>query len=139
MAAGRGQVAGTPSRHPSPHAPSLTTAQVTPKNFGLVCNRFGLVCKEEQANEIFEKHNLPKEGCNMYKLTTNFLDSTNAVTYQHLVRKTVGSTLINRKEPDEPRRPHDPFKLARMPDTAWKQHHKTVAAGSSAVLPPIAR
>ena len=27
--------------------------------------RFGLVCSLEHANEIFERHNLPKDGCNM--------------------------------------------------------------------------
>ena len=38
---------------------------VTPANFDRVCDRFGLVCSLEHANEIFERHNLPKDGCNM--------------------------------------------------------------------------
>ena len=38
---------------------------VSPSNFNRVCDRFGLVCDEGQAKEIFASHNLPSDGCNL--------------------------------------------------------------------------
>jgi len=119
--------------------------ECTPKNFGRMCSRFGLVCKEDEAEEIFAKHKLPKEGCNMYTLATKFLDSQTDTAA--LVRQTHKSVLI--RSGQQQQRTHDPFKLARMPGDAWKAYTVTppyatdspapaAGAGSSRdPLPPI--
>ena len=62
---------------------------VTPQNFNRVCDRFAIVCDEEQAKEIFSSHGLSPEGCNIYSLATSLnnasrhiliLDAVNACT-----------------------------------------------------------
>ncbi|KAL1521616.1 hypothetical protein AB1Y20_021275 [Prymnesium parvum] len=132
---------------------------ITPQNFGRICSRFGLVCSEKDANTIFEHHRLPKEGCNMYTLTSKFLESSTETAA--LVRKSHKTVLIPTSErkheerlrhcdpfkpprahepiPDIPRR--DPFKLARMPDKAWSEYRAGIGAGAGSSrdpLPPIA-
>ena len=106
-----------------------------------MCSRFGLVCKEHEAEQIFNKHGLPLDGCNMYTLATKFLDSKSDTAA--LVRKSHKSVLIkNSQQANMPKK--DPFKLARMPGNAWNEYHLTapyatdVSAGSSKdPLPPI--
>ena len=84
-----------------------------------------------QAHEIFKSHNLPGEGCNLYTLAKNFLDTNDGV-------------LNRRKGPpinqSQPTGQLDPFKLARLPDNAWREHRQTGAAGApfAVTLPPIA-
>ena len=88
---------------------------VSPQNFNRVCDRFGLLCTEEEASKIFKNHGLPQDGCNMYTLAKNFLDTPDDT----IVRKKAGGPTKARPPPG-PR--VDPFKLARLPDSAWKEY-----------------
>ena len=113
------------------NADSSSAIKVSPKNFNRVCDRFGLVCTERQAHEIFNSHGLPANGCNLYTLAKTFLNTNDANPVQQGRRRLA---------PVEPRSPiADPFKLARLPDNAWRSHTDGAAANAPfATLPPIA-
>jgi len=117
------------------NADSSSAIRVSPKNFNRVCDRFGLVCTEQQAQEIFTSHGLPKDGCNMYTLAKTFLNTNDANPGAHKGRR--------RLAPVEQRaRTADPFKLARLPDNAWRSHMDGAAANApfatTLPVPPIA-
>ena len=115
-----------------------TALHVSPANFHRVCDRFGLNCDEHQAHEIFKSHNLPKEGCNLYTLAKNFLDtSSGELTRQ--TRRTPGALSPEPRQAPTDRK--DIYKLARLPDNAWKAAGKSptgaAAAPFAVTLPPI--
>ena len=109
---------------------------VKPSNFNRVCDRFGLVCDQGQAHEIFRSHNLPEEGCNLYTLAKTFLDTEGSgLTRQS--RKTPGALVapehpgrLAKAQPPPADRP-DPFKLARLPDSAWRDHQRLTGAAAA--------
>ena len=109
---------------------------ISPANFNRVCDRFGLVCNEQQAREIFEKRGLPAEGCNLYTLAKTFLDTEGSgLTRQS--RKTPGALVapehpgrLAKAQPPPADRP-DPFKLARLPDSAWRDHQRLTGAAAA--------
>ena len=110
--------------------------RVAPNNFNRVCDRFGIVCNETQAQEIFKSHSLPPDGCNLYNLAKNFLDTNDGALSARKKGVSVAAAA------DESARLEDPFKLARIPDRAWRNHHQqqlTGAAGApfAVSLPPI--
>ena len=110
---------------------------VSPTNFNRVCDRFGLVCDEGQAREIFRSHNLPTDGCNMYTLAKNFLDTPGGELTRQ-TRRTPGALHPETRQQTVERR--DPFKLARLPDNAWRQHQGPTGAAAApfaTTLPPI--
>jgi len=109
---------------------------VSPNNFHRVCDRFGLVCDQQQAHEIFASHNLPAEGCNMYTLAKNFLDTEEGLTRQRGGGHRSLAAMRN-IEPGPPLK--DPFKHAKLPDNAWRDHRATGAAAApfAVTLPPI--
>ena len=108
---------------------------VSPGNFHRVCDRFGLVCNEEQAREIFIDHGLPTSGCNLYTMAKSFSDATSTPKPQPRSRRG----LIPLRERTSPIT--DPFKLARLPDSAWRAHGSGGAAANAPfatdALPPI--
>ena len=118
---------------------------VSPKNFHRVCDRFGLVCNEARAEEIFRAHNMPVQGCNLYTLAKNFLD----VQDDGLVRKQsrlskavlapVQAARQHSLQAQQPGASADPWRLARLSETAWKAHAATNAqrAQTAPALPPI--
>lgn len=80
--------------------------QVTPQNFPHVCNRFGIACNENQANEIFARHGLPAEGCSMQKLTSKFIDTP--VDVANIVRDQVRRVHGDAARPAAATRPRSP-------------------------------
>ena len=112
---------------------------VSPQNFNRVCDRFGLVCDEQQAHEIFKSHNLPSEGCNLYTLAKNFLDTNSGELSRKTNRAPNGLSPTAHVMTSTPEARQDPFKLARLPDNAWRSHQLTGAAAApfATTLPPI--
>ena len=103
--------------------------RMTPQNFKQICHRFSLPCTEEQAKEIFVRHQMPLEGCNMYTLAKRFNDSSN----DGLARRQGSRFGAKSKQEESPL--GDPFKLARISDAAWRQH--STAGSPPTSLPPI--
>jgi len=115
-------------------ANNRNSIHVSPSNFNRVCDRFGLVCNEGQAREIFNSYQLPSEGCNLYTLAKKFIDTNESTMAKP------GRLGHMPRPPSEPRpSAPDPFKLARMCDNAWRDHRVTGAAAApfAVTLPPI--
>ena len=105
---------------------------MSPSNFNRVCDRFGLVCNEKEATEIFEGHGLPTDGCNLYTLASKFLTTND----DSLARKQ--QRLPPRAAPPTPVKRSNPFRLAKLTEDAWREHAYGAAAAPFAVtLPPI--
>ena len=118
---------------PDPRNKAIT---VSPKNFNRVCDRFGVVCNEQQATEIFRAHKMdPVRGCNLYTLAKNFLhtqDDTLARKQQRLNPAYVARARAFASAPRD-----DAFRLARLPDLAWKDHRAATAPAPAGALPHL--
>ena len=116
--------------------PAASNVIVTPENFPKVCDRFGLVCSQHHAREIFQRHDMPMEGCNMYTMARNFLDGK--VETAQLMRDH-SRRMLGDERPPVPKTPiprRDPYKLARLPGATWAAHH--AAADARAGTPGLA-
>lgn len=107
---------------------------VTPGNFPRVCDRFGIMCSTDAAEQIFDGHGVPKDGCSVYKLSKSFIDSK--VDIPTIVRQqtrlmhgdSARPTAATR--PKTPVRVHDPYKYAHLPSAAWSEHAASRASSA---------
>jgi hypothetical protein len=142
---------GTDPSFVDPHVGSARI-NVTPKNMNRICDRFGLVCDESQASEIFDAHGLNKRGVNIYEFTAKLLhtDSDGLARRQQRVQpdysRQVRETARAVRAANAPFAVDDRFKLARMPQQLWSEHASSNSAASpqpaagkptGAHLPPI--
>lgn len=116
---------------------------ITPKNFNRVCDRFGIVCNERQAREIFQKHNMPMQGCNLYTVGRAFIEGNagglegGPAKKQVRLQPEVKAARMEHTVQQASRR-GDPFATARLMESAWKVHHSARAqTAPAATLPPI--
>ena len=134
-----GQLLWTFGSDPAFESANKNAIHISPKNFHRVCDRFGLVCNEAQAQEIFRAHNMPVQGCNLYTLGKKLLDVPGG-GQGGLVRKQsrlsaavlapVHAARQHALQAQQPGAPADPWQLARLSETAWKAH-------TAPSLPPI--
>ena len=99
---------------PSFENPNNASAMnVTPQNFSRVCDRFAIVCNEEQAKEIFSSHGLSPEGCNIYNLATS-LNNAKPPYPNTGRRKQLAPVAVPKRVPDAPEPTiGDRFRFAR--------------------------
>jgi len=111
--------------------------RISPKNFNRICDRFGLVCTEQQAREIFTSHKMPVEGCNLYTVAKAFIDGHEAVPgnvrRQPRLKPEVKAERVQHTVTQAVRR-GDPFANARLPEMLWQTHQR---AQTAPALPPI--
>merc|ERR1740117_2209321 len=104
---------------------SRNSISVTPKNLTGLCNRFGLACNDGQAQQIFERHRLPRDGCNVHTLSTHLLNPhvDTAQLARAEGRRALGNPYASSTRfsfaqgPRTPRMSKDPFKMAKLPGT----------------------
>lgn len=107
-------------------AGNRSVAKVTPQNFPHVCDRFGIECDEQQAQQIFKMHRIPQGGVSVQGLTSRLIDSP--VDTANLVRDQARrmhgdaarpATLVR---PRTPRMDQNPFKTSHFCSNAWAKH-----------------
>jgi len=131
-----GQLLWTFGSDPAFESANKNAIHISPKNFHRVCDRFGLVCNEAQAQDIFRARNMPMQGCNLYTLGKKLLN----VQDEGLARKQsrlsaavlapVQAARQHLLQAQQPGASADPWQLARLSETAWKAH-------TAPSLPPI--
>jgi len=119
---------------------SRNSISVTPKNLTGLCNRFGLACNDGQAQQIFERHRLPRDGCNVHMLSTHLLNPhvDTAQLARAEGRRALGNPYASSTRfsfaqgPRTPRMSKDPFKMAKLPGTVSGGLSQSTSAASLA-------
>ena len=117
--------------------------RLTPANFPHVCNRFGIHCEPNQAEQIFEHHGLPKEGCSVSRLSASFIDSKvdTANVVRDQARRMHGDVARPRGaiRPQTPVKQHSPYHHAFFIENAWKAHNGVEPDARPAAGRPLGR
>jgi hypothetical protein len=113
--------------------------RVTPQNFPRMCDRFGISCDEAHARDVFRQVGLPADGCSVNTLTRQLINSDvkMATAVRDQARRVHGdaarpATAVRQHTPPPP---HQPFKVASLPSTAWANYAAERGLSASAAMP----